>query len=91
MKILYVFVTATKEYRCQENGTNEDKKQKRKAKDEVKDKLIRTLQEMDVSENEELDEQAEKVTKHKEGIPVLQNYENIIGTKKKDILNVALS
>ena len=91
MKILYVFVTATKEYRCQENGTNEDKKQKRKAKDEVKDKLIRSLQEMDVSENEELDEQAEKVTKHKEGIPVLQNYENIIGTKKKDILNVALS
>lgn len=90
MKFLYVFVTATKEYRCQENGTNEDKKQKRKAKDEVKDKLIRTLQEMDVSENKELDERAEKVTKHKEGIPVLQNYENIIRSKKKDILNVAL-
>ena len=56
-------------------------------KDEVKNELIRSLQGMDVSENEELDERAEKVTIDEEGIPV-QDYEKLVRSKKKSILSV---
>ena len=44
---------------------------------------------MDISENEELDEQAEKVTKHEEAICVIEDYEKIIRFKKKGIINIA--
>lgn len=57
-------------------------------KDEVKNELIRSLQGMDVSENEELDERAEKVTIDKEAIPVVQDYEKLVRSKKKGILSV---
>ena len=57
-------------------------------KDEVKNELIRSLQGMDVSENEELDEQAEKVTIDEEAIPVVQDYEKLVRSKKKGILSV---
>ena len=43
---------------------------------------------MDISENEELDEQAEKVTKHEEAICVIEDYEKIIRFKKKGIINI---
>lgn len=56
-------------------------------KDEVKNELIRSLQGMEVSENEELDERAEKVTIDEEGIPV-QDYEKLVRSKKKSILSV---
>ena len=57
-------------------------------KDEVKNELIRSLQGMDVSENEELDERAEKVTIDEETIPVVQDYEKLVRSKKKGILSV---
>ena len=44
---------------------------------------------MVVSENQKLNEQTEKVTKHEEAIPVVQDYETIVRSKKEGVLNVA--
>lgn len=49
----------------------------------MKNELIRSLQEKDVSEDEELDEQAEKATNQEEAIPVVQDYEKIVRSKIK--------
>ena len=55
----------------------------------MKNELIRSLQEIDVSENEELDEQVEKATNQEEAIPVVQDYEKTVRSKIKKNLNVA--
>ena len=49
--------------------------------------LVRSLEEIDILENEELDEQADQAESHEKAIPVVQDYENIIRSKKKGILN----
>ena len=43
----------------------------------------------DVVENEELIERSNKITNYKVAIPVVKEYETIISSKKKGILNVA--
>ena len=43
----------------------------------------------DVVENEELIERSNKITNYKVAIPVVKEYETIIRSKKKGILNVA--
>lgn len=55
----------------------------------MKNELIRSLQEIEVSEDEELDQQAEKATNQEEAIPVVQDYEKIVRSKIKFFLNVA--
>ena len=73
----------------QKSGNKEKRKQKHKTKDKGKNELIRSMEEMDVNENEELDEQVEKVANREEAIPVAQDYEKIIRSKNEGILNVA--
>ena len=57
-------------------------------KDEVQSELIRSLQETDVSGNEELDQGADQTKSQEETVPVAQGYENISRSKKKGILNI---
>lgn len=47
------------------------------------------MQEIGVSENEELDEKAEKLTKYKEAVLVVQNNEKVIRWRKKGISSIA--
>ena len=54
----------------------------------MKKELFRSLQETDVSKNEELNEKAEKLTNHVEAILVVQDYEKIIRSKTIVILNI---
>ena len=51
--------------------------------------LVRSLEEIDILENEELDQQADQAESHEKAIPVVQDYESIIRSKKKGILNFA--
>ena len=59
--------------------------------DEVKRELIRSLQEINVSINDELGQREDQAKSHKEAILVIQDYKKIIRSKKKGILYVAFS
>ena len=67
----------------------EENKNKRKTKDEVKIKLVRSLVEGYVFENEVLNKRLDNVTNYEEVIPMVKEYGTIIRSKKKEILNVA--
>ena len=74
------------------NSENKDEaKRKRKTKGEVKNKLIRSLQECEVVENKELNERTQSVTNHEQVNLTIQNYQLVFRSKKKGILNVALN
>ena len=74
------------------NSENKDEtKRKRKTKGEVKNKLLRALQECEVVENKELNERTQSVTDHEQVNLILQNYQLVFRSKKKGILNVALN
>ena len=62
-------------------SNKEGKKQKRNTKDEVKNELVRPLQEIEFFENEKLDKRTEKATTLEEAIPA--------SLQKKGILKVA--
>ena len=47
------------------------------------------IKEIDIYENEELDQWADQAKSHEEAIPVIKDYEKIIRSKRKSILNVA--
>lgn len=60
-------------------------------KDEVNRELIRSLQETNASENEDLYQRADQTKSYEEAIPGMQDYKKIIRFKKKGILNIALT
>lgn len=62
---------------------------KRNIKDDVKNKLIRSLIESDVFENDQLALRADNVSNYEEVIPIVKEHETVIRLKKKSILNVA--
>lgn len=63
------------------SNTKKDGKQGKTNDEFEKNELIRSLEEMGVLENEE------KVIKYDKGIPVIEDYEKIIWSRKKGILN----
>ena len=69
-------------------GVNRKGKRQERAKNEVKNELVKSLMEGDIVENEELNERAKNVTNYEKDIPVVKDYELLINSKKKGILNV---
>ena len=67
----------------------EVKKTKRLTPEEIKKKLIKSMVLNEVAELDELNKQAEEVQDPEEAPKVIQEYENIIRTNKKDILRIA--
>ena len=55
----------------------------------MKHDLTASLQEYEVFESEEWDRTAQSITQYKQGILVIKDYELVIRSKKKGILNVA--
>ena len=55
----------------------------------MKHDLTASLQEYEVIESEEWDRTAQSITQYKQGILVIKDYELVIRSKKKGILNVA--
>ena len=72
------------------NSQNKDEgEKKRKTKSKMKNELIRSLQECKIVENVELNERTQSVTNHEQAIPIIKDYELVIRSKEKGILNVA--
>ena len=67
----------------------EVKKTKRLTHEEQKKQLIESSVINEVVETNELNKQAEEVQDPEEAAQVIQKYENIIGTKKKGVINMA--
>ena len=67
------------------------KKTKRLAQDEVKKELIESIVNNEVMETDELNKQAEEVQKPEDAADSIRQYENIIRTKKKGIINIAFN
>ena len=65
------------------------KKTKRLTQDEVKKELIKSMVNNEVVETDELNKQAEEVQKPKDTANLIKQYEDIIRTKKKGIINIA--
>ena len=65
------------------------KKTKRLTHEEIKKQLIESIVINDVVETDELNKKAEEVQKPEEAAEVIQQYEEIIRTKKKGIISIA--
>ena len=65
------------------------KKTKRLAHDEIKKQLIESMVVNDVIESDELNKQADEVQKPEDTTDLIKQYEGIIRTKKKGIINIA--
>ena len=70
-------------------GSENVKKKKRLNKDEVKQLLIDSLVNNDRIETEELNESAENVDKREHTANIIEEYEEILCTKRKGIITVA--
>ena len=57
--------------------------------DEIKKQLIESMVVNEVAESDKLNKQAEEVQDSEEAANVIQEYENIIRTKKKGIISTA--
>ena len=57
--------------------------------DKIKKQLIESMVVNEVIESDDLNKQAEKLQEPKEAADVIKQYEDIIRTKKKGIINIA--
>ena len=64
------------------------KKTSKFTRDKIKKQVIKSMVANEVAESDELNKQAEKVQDPKEAAKVIQKYENIIRTKKKEIISI---
>ena len=64
------------------------KKTKRLTQDELKKELIKSMINNEVVETDELNKQAEEVQKPEDAADLIKQYEDIIRTKKKAIINI---
>ena len=62
---------------------------KRLAKEETKKELIDSITTSNVIEIEELNKRAEKLEKSEDASAIIKQYEEIIGTKTKNIVSIA--
>ena len=65
------------------------KKPKRVTQDEAKKELIELMVNNEVAVTDELNKQAEEVQKPEDAADLIKQYEDIIRTKKKGIINIA--
>ena len=65
------------------------KKIRRRSKEEIKQQLIDSILNNDIIETEELNEKADKVEKPDDATAIIRQYEDIIYTKKKNIIFIA--
>ena len=70
-------------------GAADSKKIKRLSKEEIQKELLESIIINEVAEPEELNKNSEEIQKSEEEAEVIKQYEYIIKTKKKAILNIA--
>ena len=69
-------------------GFTNIKKTRRLSKEEIKQPSIDSLCNNDIIETEELNEKADKKEKPEDATPIIKQYEDIICTKKKNIIPI---
>ena len=69
-------------------GFTNIKKTRRLSKEEIKQPSIDSLCNNDIIETEELNEKADKKEKPEDATPIIKQYEDIIRTKKKNIIPI---
>ena len=69
-------------------GFTNIKKTRRLSKEEIKQPSIDSLYNNDIIETEELNEKADKKEKPEDATPIIKQYEDIIRTKKKNIIPI---
>ena len=69
-----------------QKGSKNPKKTRRLNKEEIKKQLIDSIVNNDTIETQELNQKADRVEKPKDAAAVIKQYENIIRTKKKNII-----
>ena len=67
----------------------DSKKAKRLSKEEIKKQLLDSMIINEVTEFENLNKEAEEVQDPEEAAEIIKRYEDVIKTKKKEIINVA--
>ena len=72
-----------------QKGSKNTKKTRRLSKEETKKQLIDSIINNDAIETEELNEKADKAEKPEDGAEIIKQYEDIIRTKKKNIISIA--
>ena len=70
-------------------GVADSKKAKRLSKEEIKKQLLDSMIIDEVAEFENLNKEAEEVQDPEEAAEIIKQYEDVIKTKKKGIINVA--
>ena len=70
-------------------GVADSKKTKRLSKEEIKKQLLDSMIIDEVAEFENLNKEAEEVQDPEEAAEIIKRYEDVIKTKKKEIINVA--
>ena len=71
-------------------GVTDNKKAKRLSKEEIKKKLLDSMTIDEVVEFDDLNKEAEEIQDPEKAAEIIKRCENIIKTKKKGILNVAI-
>ena len=69
-------------------GATDSKKTKRLSKEEMKKQLLESTIVNEVVESKELNKEAEEIQELEEAAKVIKQYEDIIKTKKKGIINI---
>ena len=70
-------------------GVADSKKAKRLLKEEIKKQLLDSMVIDEVAEFENLNKETEEVHDPEEAAEIIKRYEDVIKTKKKEIINVA--
>ena len=70
-------------------GVTDNKKAKRLSKEEIKKKLLDSMTIDEVVEFDDLNKEAEETQDPEKAAKIIKQYEDIIKTKKKGIINVA--
>ena len=70
-------------------GSTDNKKAKRLSKEEIKKKLLDSMTIDEVVEFDDLNKEAEETQDPEKAAKIIKQYEDIIKTKKKGIINVA--
>ena len=71
-----------------QKGSKDSKKTKRLSKEEFKKQLIDSIINNEIFETEELHEKADKAEKPEDAVALIKQYEDIIRTKKKNIISI---
>ena len=70
-------------------GVADSKKKKRLSKEEIKKQLLESMIIDEILEFDDLNKEAEKIQDPEKAAEIIKQYEDIIKTKKKGIINVA--